>query len=134
VVQGVVTYKAVLTTDNSELLLRPGMTATAEITVQHIKQALTVPNEALRFSPAADTSAARSGGLLRQLLPGRPRFRPPSKQEVTGTSRTVWILRDGAPVAVPVTIGATDGKRTQVLKGAIAPGQLVIVDSGKAAK
>jgi len=131
VVQGVVTYKAVLTTDNSDLVLRPGMTATAEITVEHIKQALTVPNEALRFSPPADTTAARSGGLLSRLLPGRPRFRPPSKQQNTGSSRTVWVLRDGTPVAVPVTIGVSDGRRTQVLDGAVASGQPVIVDARK---
>ena len=50
-VQGVVTYKAVLTIDNSELLIRPGMTATAEIVVEQVQDALLVPNAALRFSP-----------------------------------------------------------------------------------
>ena len=49
--QGVVTYKAVLTVDNSEMLLRPGMTATAEIGVQEVTKALMVPNAALRFTP-----------------------------------------------------------------------------------
>ena len=57
VVQGVVTYKAVLTTDNSELLLRPGMTATAEITVHQVDDVLTVPNTALRFSPPVEDKA-----------------------------------------------------------------------------
>jgi HlyD family secretion protein len=53
VVQGVVTYKAILTVDNSDLLLRPGMTATAQISVQEVTDALLVPNAALRFTPPA---------------------------------------------------------------------------------
>jgi HlyD family secretion protein len=128
VVQGVVTYKAVLTIDNSDLLIRPGMTATAEIVVQQVKDALLVPNPALRFSPAT-TQTSQQRSLLQRLLPGRPTFRPPSKQEDTGANRTVWVLRDGAPVAVPVVIGVTDGRRTEMLKGNITPDQRVIVDT-----
>ena len=48
---GVVTYKAILSVDNSDLALRPGMTATAQVTVQEISNALLVPNAALRYSP-----------------------------------------------------------------------------------
>jgi HlyD family secretion protein len=129
VVQGVVTYKAVLSIDNSELLIRPGMTATAEITVQRVNDVLQVPNAALRFSPPATRSGRRQRSFLQSLLPGRPRFRPPSKQDDDGPNRTLWILRDGAPVAVPVTIGATDGRKTQIVKGEIKAGQRVIVDT-----
>jgi HlyD family secretion protein len=128
VVQGVVTYKAVLSIDNSELLIRPGMTATAEIVVQRVQDALLVPNPALRFSPAAQSSGQQRS-FLQRILPGRPQFRPPSKQQGTGASRTVWALRDGAPVRVPVVIGATDGRRTEVVKGDVTAGQRVIVDS-----
>ena len=62
VVQGVVTYKAVLSIDNSELLLRPGMTATAEIVVEQVKDALLVPNAALRFSPASAMAGKEEPG------------------------------------------------------------------------
>ncbi|MEX0841748.1 MAG: efflux RND transporter periplasmic adaptor subunit [Xanthobacteraceae bacterium] len=128
-VQGVVTYKAVLAIDNSDLLIRPGMTATAEIVVQEVKDALLVPNPALRFSPSTPNSQ-QSGNLLQLLLPRPPSasMRPPSKQE-TGSNRTVWVLKDGAPAAVAVTIGATDGRSTEILKGEIAADQPVIVDS-----
>ncbi len=131
-VQGVVTYKAVLTTDNSELLLRPGMTATAEIAVQHIDDAPLVANAALRFSPPAAQSDDQGGGLLRKFLPGPPRFRAASKKEESGPNRTVWVLRDGVPVAVSVVVGVTDGRRTQIVKGDLAPGSPVIVDSNTA--
>ena len=129
VVQGVVTYKAILSIDNSELLIRPGMTATAEIVVQHVSDALLVPNPALRFSPATTQTGGQQRSFLQRLLPGRPRFRPPSKQADTGANRTVWTLRNGVPAAVPVVIGVTDGRRTEIAEGDIAADQRVIVDA-----
>ncbi|MFN3745871.1 MAG: efflux RND transporter periplasmic adaptor subunit [Hyphomicrobiaceae bacterium] len=131
VVQGVVTYKAVLTTDNSDLLLRPGMTATAEIVVQQVTGALTVPNAALRYAPPAPSATGQSGGLLYRLrlVPGPPRFRPASQHEDSGTDRRVWMLKDGVPISVAVAVGVSDGTRTEILKGDIREGDGVIVDS-----
>jgi HlyD family secretion protein len=130
-VQGVVTYKAVLAIDNSELLIRPGMTATAEIVVQQVKDALQVTNAALRFSPPSNQPSQQGGGFLKRLLPGLPSstFRPPSKSEGAGPNRTIWVLHEGVPVAVAVVIGATDGRKTEILKGEIAAGQPIIVDT-----
>lgn len=129
VVQGVVTYKAVLSTDNADLLLRPGMTATAEIAVEHVEQALLIPNAALRFSPPMQTEADKGNGLLRKLMPGRPLFRPATKRDGNDTSRTVWKLRNGVPTAVAIGVGASDGKHTVVLKGDLTEAQAVIVDA-----
>jgi HlyD family secretion protein len=125
-IQGVVTYKAVLNIDNSELLLRPGMTATAEIKVTEVKEALLVPNTALRYSPPSTTTDNRS--LLSRILPGRPQFRPASRREDTGQNRTVWVLRNGAPAPVAIVIGASDGRHTEVQSGELSAGQAVIVD------
>jgi HlyD family secretion protein len=130
IVQGVVTYKAVLSTENSELLLRPGMTATAEIIVQHVANALTVPNAALRYSPPArksepETSLLRRLGLLR----GRPRSGPASQPDEGGPNRKVWVLKNGTPSVVAVVVGASDGQRTEIVKGDLKEGQEVIVDS-----
>lgn len=132
VVQGVVTYKAVLATDNAGLLLRPGMTATAEIVVEQLAGVLTVPNEALRFSPPAAEAAAPGQGLLSKLLPRMPTFRPASRP--VGGEQHVWVLREGQPAAVTVTAGATDGRRTAILGGGLAPGQAVIVDTAGAGR
>jgi HlyD family secretion protein len=131
VVQGVVTYKAVLTIDNSDLLIRPGMTATAEIVVDHVQDALLVANAALRFSPPSTQGGQQGPGFLQRLLPRPPSatFRPPSKQDDSGPNRTVWTLRDGTPVANAIVIGATDGRKTQILKGDLAADQPVIVDT-----
>ena len=130
VVQGVVTYKAVLTADNSELLLRPGMTATAEIVVEKVADAVTVPNAALRFSPPAGTENEDRRSFLQKILPGMPRLRRPSSPHATsGSDRKVWTLVDGAPEEVSVTVSSSDGRRTQIVKGDLAPGQAVIVDT-----
>lgn len=120
----VVTYKAILSIDNSDLLLRPGMTATAEITVQKLEDVLLVPNEALRFEPPSDSGAAEKG-LLESLLPGRPKFREAGNQ-AHGTR--VWVLQDGIPAAVNVKTGPSDGSRTVVPSGDLIPAQKVMVD------
>jgi len=126
-IQGVVTYKGVLTIDNSDLLLRPGMTATAEIKVTEIQDALLIPNASLRYTPTvADRTPSRS--FLSRLLPGRPPFRPASQQEQSGRNRTVWALLNGDPAQVKIVIGSSDGKRTEVQSGDLQAGQAVIVD------
>jgi HlyD family secretion protein len=135
IVQGVVTYKAVLTADNSELLLRPGMTATAEIVVHEEKQVLTVSNETLRFSPPTTEKKSGNQSFLKQLIPGMPQFRPASRPEITGTARDVWVLGDdGALTPARVTIGATDGRRTQIVEGPVEAGQQIAVDVMTSAK
>ncbi len=53
VVDNVVTYAARLTVDNDDLVLRPGMTATVNVLTAERKDALLVPNAALRFKPPA---------------------------------------------------------------------------------
>lgn len=128
IIQGVVTYKAVLDIDNSELLLRPGMTATAEIRVTEIADALLVPNAALRYQPPSNNDSARQPSLLRRIMPGPPQFRPAAPREETGAARTVWALQNGVPAPVKVTIGASDGKRTEIAAGDIKPGQQLVID------
>jgi HlyD family secretion protein len=127
-VEGVVTYETVLLVNNSDLLLRPGMTATADITVNKLENVLLVPNAALRFTPpATDESAKKGGGLIGQLVPHRPRHdQQPAESSKRGEQR-VWIVRDKVPVAVPVTVGATDGRVTEVLSNNLEPGQAVLV-------
>jgi HlyD family secretion protein len=128
-VEGVVTYKAMLSVDNSDLTLRPGMTATADIVVQSVKDATLVPNGALRYSPPAVTTGSRrdnGAGLLGLIMPrgGPGAAREPAA--VKGGKGRVFVLRNGQPVEVAVTVGATDGTRT-VVTGALADKDVVIV-------
>ena len=136
VVQDVVTYEALLSVDNSELLLRPGMTATADIVVNHITDALLAPNAALRFSPPKNNSAdtAQSGGFLRSLMLGPPRQPAKERKTAAKAQQQVWTLRDGQPAAIPVTIGSSDGRMSQVLTGEVQPGMTLLVDVVRARK
>ncbi|WP_116808460.1 efflux RND transporter periplasmic adaptor subunit [Steroidobacter cummioxidans] len=117
---GVVTYETVLEVDNPELLLRPGMTATAEIVTTNIEDAVLVPNAALRFSPApvnAPNAAPQGGGPLSAIMP-RMRMGPRGGQQQRGTGRRMgraYILEAGKPAMVMFRAGATDGRMTQVL-------------------
>lgn len=126
VTDGVVTYKAVLTVDNADLLLRPGMTATATITVAEVADALIVPNAALRYAPPQAVEAAqRGGGLIGLIAP-----RPPGAGQAAGLAdgRSIWVLRGGQPVQVAITLGETDGRFTTVSGEGLAEGDLAITD------
>jgi HlyD family secretion protein len=128
---GVVTYPTLLTLENTDLTLRPGMTATALVATATRHDAVLVPNAALRFTPdSAATSAQARGGLL-SMMPGPP-GRGGEAKVVTSSeagAKQVWVLKDGAPVSVPLTLGVTDGRFTEVTSGEVVPGMPVIVES-----
>jgi len=118
---GVVTYETVLEVDNSDSLLRPGMTATAEIVTTSIQDATLVPNAALRFTPTgADApgapNAQQSRGPLSALMPTMPRrMFGGCQQRGGGRMGRVWVIEDGKPALAIFKPGATDGRMTQVL-------------------
>lgn len=126
--EGVVTYNARFEVDNAELLLRPGMTATVAVVTREAKDIITVPSAAFRYRPPV--TQARNGWSLQNLFmprmsrPGGDRQR---KVAADGT-RTLYVLKNGAPEAVKVKTGSTDGEDTEILSG-IAAGDLVITGS-----
>ena len=132
---GVVSYPAKITVDNSDLSLRPGMTATATITTLTREGALLVPNAALRFRPSAPSGGPGGpggppeGNLLGRLLPGPPRHeRKQAPAKMDDSAPKVWILRGGQPAPVPVKLGATDGQVTEILEGDLKPGDALITE------
>lgn len=125
---GVVTYKAILSVDNREGLLRPGMTATATIAVTVVRDTLRIPSAALRFEPpqTTETRSSRGGGLIGMILPRRPSAAP---KEVDPTATpSVWVLRDGAAAEINVQPGESDGKLTAVRSDELAEDDQVIID------
>lgn len=121
----VVSYAADLSVENAKLELRPGMTATADITTSDKRNVLLIPNAALRFSPQAASAGAPGNGrsgIAGQLNMGPQRRRPgPSTRTVTvarGGAQTVYVRgADGQPKAVQVTTGDSNGSHTEVLTG-----------------
>jgi HlyD family secretion protein len=134
--EGVVTYETVLKVDNSDLSLRPGMTATADITVKKVEKAILVPSAALRFTPPVQEEKKSSSGLVGALLP-RPPSSPSKPIEEATTNKKqqrVWTLKAGKLSAVPITIGATNGIMTEVVAGDIKAGMAVVVDIAETGK
>jgi HlyD family secretion protein len=116
--------------------LRPGMTATAEIATVTRDNALLVPNAALRFTPATTTNGPPSGGLLGSLLPHPPADRSSQRTptKAIGSSQQVWVLLDGKATAIPVAVGVTDGRFTEILGGGLKEGMQVITDNASVPK
>ncbi|HSQ12475.1 MAG TPA: efflux RND transporter periplasmic adaptor subunit [Candidatus Deferrimicrobium sp.] len=129
-VQGVVTYKTLLSVDNSDLALRPGMTATANITTMRSANVMLVPNTALRFSPpVAEGQAQPSGSLISRLFPRPPpASRPRDTADAKGKQQRVYVLRDGQPSPVSVTTAASDGIMTEITGGDLKVGMEVVTD------
>ena len=123
----VVTYTAYLKVTNNELLLRPGMTATARIVTEQRQNALLVPNTALRFAPSVSKG---SGSAVDTLMMGPPRSSNKVSKEVGGVTtqrkNTVWVLRSGSAQEIDIITGASDGTYTEVISGDLKEGDLVI--------
>ena len=128
---GVVTYETVLKVNNSDLSLRPGMTATADITVKKVENAILIPSVALRFTPPVQEEKQPSTGLVGSLLPRPPRSATKQAEDVSANKKQqrVWTLKGGQLSAIPVTVGSTDGSMTEVVTGDIKPGMALVVDT-----
>ncbi|HEX4157491.1 MAG TPA: efflux RND transporter periplasmic adaptor subunit [Rhizomicrobium sp.] len=112
-VQGVVTYQGVLREENVGGMLKPGMTATAEIEAATIRDALLVPNAALRFVPPDDVK----------------KNAPPAPPALNGMNGgRVWTENGKTLKPHDIRLGATDGHLTQVLTGDLKPGDEVVTD------
>ena len=101
-VQNVVTYDVVVSVDNSDLALKPGLTAATRIIVDQRSAVLRVPNQALRYVP--------TGATLHE-----------------GKQARVWVLRDGAPAQVQVTPGLDDDDFTEIVQGELKVDDKVIM-------
>jgi HlyD family secretion protein len=151
--QNVVTYDAVIDVDNSELKLRPGMTANVNFVFANRENVLRIPNAALRFRPSPEVLAAlkldpkraRAGeDTAGGKVPGgggKARGEVGARQHAgagggasTGTDDTpdrkvVWVLGGGVPRSTRIKTGTTDGSKTEVVEGALAEGDQVITDA-----
>jgi HlyD family secretion protein len=128
----VVTYTTTLNVDNSDLSLRPGMTAAATIVAKEAQGVLLVPNTALRFSPTSSNGAAAANtSILSKMMPRPPRSTTPKTAGTDrrgGGPRQIWVLQDGQPVAMQVKTGISDGRNTEVSGEGLSEGLAVITE------
>ena len=119
-VQNVVTYDVVVAVDNRDGALKPGMTATTRIVKAEHDDVLMLSEQALRVRPDG-LKTDRPGA-------GTHRSERPASSGGDGTHRgRAWVLRDGKPTAVPITVGLEDGTSAEIAKGELAEGDQVIV-------
>lgn len=103
----VVTYEVVISAQNADLKLKPGLTANVTIYTQERTGVLAVANKALRFTPTKETV-----GKDMKIV------------DCKGKNK-VWTLDGKALTAHPVSIGQTDGMHTEITKGLKAGQQIV---------
>jgi HlyD family secretion protein len=118
-VQNVITYDAVIAADNPGLLLKPGMTATAQIVVDQRRNVLRAPAQALHYTPPAQEAAPAPGAAGRRKAQGQ---------------QQVWVLRDGRAQRVPVATGLDDDAHVEIVSGDLQAGDRVIVSGGQAGR
>ena len=126
-VQNVVTYDVVINVDNPEQILLPGMTAYVSIAVAERKDALLVPNAALRFKPANAVNQKRGGGHPG----GVPNGGAAPKRDVFAGK--VYVLEQGELTPLNVSLGITDNRNTEITGGDLKAGGQVIVGEAQAA-
>ncbi|MHA3793865.1 efflux RND transporter periplasmic adaptor subunit [Sphingomonas sp. YL-JM2C] len=129
---GVVAYTARLTVANGDGLLRPGMTATADIITTQKKDVLLVPSAALRFTPDRQAAGSDGGGITSVLAPRVRRRGGSSEREAAigrGSKQTVYVVADSGsqPQPVEITVGESNGSQAEVTGGKLNEGMQVVI-------
>lgn len=124
--QNVVTYDVVVSVDNPDLVLMPGMTAYVNIVVAERSNVLKVPNSALRFRPADAASRQqdrmRGGG-------DKPGGKGDGRgKDITTPVGTVYVLENGQPKGIRVPVGITDNRMTEMLGDQLKEGDAVVIE------
>ncbi|MBL4811878.1 MAG: hypothetical protein JKX69_05845, partial [Rhodobacteraceae bacterium] len=98
------------------------MTASSEIVIEEVTDAILVPNAALRFSPPQDAaeSEGSSNGILGMIMPSRPG--PETTTRDRGDGKTVWVLDAGFAREISVETGQSNGKFTEIISGNLTVG------------
>jgi HlyD family secretion protein len=139
-VSNVVTYDVVVNVNNPEQILLPGMTAYVNISVAERKDALLVPNAALRYKPTIadmpnppiqNLSATQKGDS--QKTAGRPGDAQGSaKPKRDAFAGKVYILENGKLKSASVTLGITDNRNTEIVGGEIKAGDQIVIGDAQA--
>ena len=99
----VVTYTVIVSVDNEDLTLKPGMTANVSIITKESTDVMCAPNVALKFTPQTNGQKYKNRGI--------------------------WILKNGKPKRVDIETGASDETNVEVVSKELKLGDNVIISS-----
>lgn len=126
----ITSYETNIFVDNEQLLLRPGMSATANIEVASAKNAVLIPIAAIFYQPNIQTTQKKkSNASLFPAPPPRQKRSINNAKNINGTNATIWILKDNIPQEISIEIGVSNSKFVQVLSKEITQDTLIITDS-----
>ena len=116
----VVTYDVVISVDNSEQLLLPGMTAYVNINFAKHENVLLVPNPALRYRPKNEEL-----NLAMKKDKKSDDNKSKTKSDDLGSGK-IYVLRNNKPEMIRVKTSITNGKFTEIISSDIKANELVI--------
>jgi len=134
----VVSYNVVISVDNPQQILLPGMTAYVSIVFAKHENVMLVPNAALRYKPKLDGDAEgprpTANGNDASQGQGKSRRKKPAEMAEAGSfgRGKVFVLQDGKPQVRQVKVGITDGKLTEIISDTLKPGDQVITGNAQA--
>jgi HlyD family secretion protein len=140
----VVTYTTIITTDNKDLKLKPGMTATITIYTHEVNNTLLIPVKAIKFTP--DSSVNKKFEVVyiknEKSLPPKPPAgtkapdmksmpangkMPDDKTSTVATdsTATVWVKQDKKIVQKNIRTGLNNNTQVEVLEGLSATDEVI---------
>jgi HlyD family secretion protein len=125
ITSNVVTYNVVVSVDNTDLILLPGMTAYVTIAVATHEDVLLAPNAALRFKPKLDeaqTVADKPAPVGGRTGGGRKK-----SGTADASSGKLHILQNGKLQPIRVRLGITDSRSTEIMTDELKEGDAVVV-------
>ena len=99
----VVTYTVIVSVDNEDLTLKPGMTANVSIITKRSTDVMCAPNVALKFTPQTNGQRYQNRGI--------------------------WVLKNGKPKRIDIEVGASDETNVEVVSKDLKLGDNVIISS-----
>ena len=122
ITSNVVTYNVVVSVDNPDLILLPGMTAYVNIEVASHSDVLLAPNAALRFKPRVDE--LQDAPAVGASPAAATRKKPGNADTPSGK---VFILQQQKLQPVFVELGISDGRFTEITTEELKEGDQVVV-------
>ena len=122
-VSNVVTYDVVVTVENPDEILVPGMTAYVNVIIAEKKNSLLLPNAALRYKPTLSSTKVSTT---------QKSFDTKSKKVAKdSTQKTIYVVENGKPKAVKIGVGITDNRFSEIITDTLNVGDSIIIEENK---